>query len=439
MLFTITKEQYRKYGEQAEICRQYIIDKYPKLCEIVDTFNRFFSTERVDITSRWFYDKSLLLKLLEGYEGCHDLSLLDFLDQKFSGYSGECVFEDLAIYVWWPSVTVTNEKGQSVEVKDLYAKVILYPNGKLRQKFQLSRATYQYEQYSSNYMHSHINGINSDPSIFMNPCLGTGPLIRTQQTLSESNSADLWDLFCVELDRYVHVESIAGTPYKYLSRIGTGIMYPIVYTGHREIVYRCICDNPPLSDLFSKFFRYVLVQKKLKFGLIGGMFTCAYNRTDWIIKLSRLFIKFYAMMSSTRRTQICLSTLLNQSILLDVKFNDGNFYSYSLNRGGVISYDNFINKHVLWFKGNDIRTYVDNPTEQVENTCYILHPVIALGFLDQCLNYLNIYEHEKNNNIIEETQEHSDQEGEVGNRDHSRGKNAFKDYPLGEKGILISL
>jgi hypothetical protein len=438
MLFTISKEQYRKYGEQAKICRQYIIDKYPKLCEIVNTFNRFFSTEYVDITSRWFQDKSLLLKLLEDYEGCN-LDLTDYLNQKFSSYSGECIFEDLAIYVWWPSVTVTNEQGQSVEVKDLYAKVGLYPNGKLRQKFQLSRATYQYEQYSSNYMHSHISGINSDPSVFMNPCLGTGPLIRTQQTLSESRNADLWDLFCVELDRYVHVESIAGTPYRYLSRIGTETMNPIIYTGHRQVVYRYICDNPPLRDLFSKFFRYVLVQKKLKFGLVEGRFICACSRTDWISKLSRLFIRFFAMMSSTKRTRIRLSILLNQKILLDVKFNDGNFYSYSSRGSGMIAYDDFINKHVLWFKGNDIKTHVDNPAGQVENTYYILHPVIALGFLDQCLNYLNIYEHEKNNNTIEETQEVSNQEGEVGNRDCSRSKNAFKDYSIDEKGILISL
>ena len=439
MLFTITKEQYRKYGEQAKICRQYIIDKYPKLCEIVDTFNRFFSTEHVDIISNWFYDESLLLKLLEDYEDSRNLDLVDYLNQMFSGYSEECIFNDLAIYVWWPSVTVTNERGQSVEVMDLYAKIGLTPSGRLRHNFQLSRATYQYEQYSSNYMHSHISGINSDPSIFMNPCLGTGPLIRTQQTLSDSSDADLWDLFCVELDRYVHVESIAGRPYRYLSSIGTGVLSPVVYTGNRFADYRCICSDPAIANLLSTFFKYVLVQKKLKFGFTEGMFTCACDNTDWIIKLSRLFIKFFAMMSSTERTSIELSALLNQNILLDVKFNDGKFYYRSSARSGTTHYSSFIGKHVLWFKGRDVETHVNEPLSQVENTYYILNPTIALGFLDQCLNYLNIYEHEKNNNTIKEIQEYSDQDSEVSDRDRSRGKNAFKDYPLGEKGILISL
>lgn len=442
MLFTITRDQYQKYKDTAGPCRQYILDKFSRLCSIVDTFNQYFGAAYVDICSDGFNEKSLLLTLLEDYEERQNLvqrTLTEYLDNELYANDRVGLMANLAIYVHWPSVTVTNERGQSVVVTDLYAKVPLWPDGRLYERFTLSRATYSYEQYSSGYMHSHVNGIDYNPASFMRPCLGTGPLIRTQDTLCSSADSDLWDLFCVELDRYVHVESIAGVPYRHLDQIGTGRMVPISYDGYRGAVLQKINENQQRKRLFNQFFKYVLVRKKMRFSFSNGMFASAYSDVEWILKLSKVFLKYFAMMTSLGKTSVTLNKLSQDNLLMDVKLNNGVLYSMS-NYRSTTNYSGFQNLHVLYFKGQDIRTHVDDPVDYNANSYYILNPVLALAFLDQCLNYLNIYEHEKTKNTIQNNQEESESIGGTSDSPtRSAVKNSFPDYPIGEKRISLSL
>lgn len=442
MLFTITRDQYHLYEGTAGPCRQYILNRFSKLCSIVDTFNRYFGAENVDISADGFKQKSLLLTMLEDYEESlrliPDRTLEEFLDSELVD-DRVGIFSNLAVYVHWPVVTVTNERGQSVVVTDLYAKVPLWPNGRLFQNFSLSRATYSYEQYSSDYMHSHVSGIGPVPSSFMYPCLGTGPLIRTQETLRFNENSDLWDLFCVELDRYVHVESIAGVPYRRLDRIGTRQLTQLCYDGYRILAIQPIGNNSNLKNLFEKFFKYVLIQKKMKFGYFNGMFVASCSDTEWILKLSKEFLKFFAMMKSAGKTTVELTRLIRDDLLIEVKRSNNVLYNLASRMRGSSNYAGFNDLHVLYFKGEDIRTHVDEPFETRDNTYYVLNPVLALGFLDQCLNYLNIYEHEKSKNVIQDIKEEDqvvsgDTHDSVG---RDKVKNTFPNYPLGEKRISL--
>lgn len=441
MLFTITRDQYQKYRETAGPCRQYLLDKYSRLCEIVDVFNNYFGTEYVDVYGSGFKDKSLLLTLLEDHEESCRLvprTIEEFLDDRLT-MEREGIFSGLAIYVHWPSVIVTNERNQSVTVTDLYAKVPIYPNGRLVDRFTLSRATYPYVQYSSGYMHSHVSGINSDPSVFMRPCLGSGPLSRTQETLSaRGHCEDMWELFCVELDRYVHVESIAGVPYRYLDRIGTGNSYPINYNGFKFQVFNKINNSNPKRRLFRQFFKYVIINKKMKFSFCQGYYSSAYNNTQWILKLSAQFLKFFAMMTSLNRTNVQLNSLLRDSLLISVKMNNGTLYNADSSGTNLVNYEAFRGLHVLWFKGEDIRTWVDSPVDYSENTYYILNPVLALVFLDQCLNYLNIYEHERAKETIKENSEviNGDSSDSLGG---SEEESVHSSNTFGEKRVAVSI
>lgn len=444
MLFTITRDQYELYKDTAGPCRQYIIDKFPRICTIVDTFNQYFGAENVDIYANDWKQKSLLLTLLEDYEQSSRLvnrSLEEFLDATFTSNNRSGIMANLAIYVHWPSVVVTNERGQSTVVTDLYAKVPLSPNGKMFEGFSLTRATYTYEQYSSGYMHSHVNGINPDPSFFLYPCLGTGPLIQTQRTLMSDRNSDLWDLFCAELDRYVHVESIAGVPYRHLDRIGTGRFSSLNYDGSRVGKFSCIILDNELNSLFVQFFKYVLTRKKMKFAFVDGLFVSSYTETAWLLKLSALFIKFFAMMRSMNKTNVDQRMLLSKGLLIEVKMNNGVLYTISSNSRNLSNYRSFQDLHVLYFKGEDIKTHVDDPVNFTENTYFVLDPVLSFAFLDQCLNYLNIYEHEKITNTIQDNQE----ESEVIVRDssdsttRSQVKNSFPNYPIGETRVTLSL
>lgn len=442
MLFTITKDQYQKYKDTAGPCRQYILDNFPRLCAIVDTFNQYFGSDHVDICSDGFNEKSLLLTLLEDYEERNhlvDRTLTEYLNYELLGIGREGLMANLAIYVHWPSVTVSNERNQSVVVTDLYAKIPMWPNGRLYDNFTLSRATYPYDQFCSGYMHSHVNGIDPNPASFMRPCLGTGPIIRTQSSLMADNRSDLWDLFCVELDRYVHVESIAGVPYRHLDQIGTSRMFPVNFAGSRPPLFHKINSDERLNSLFRRFFKYVLVRKKMRFSFADNMFRSAYNDTEWILKLSEAFLKYFALMVSLRKTTITIDTLMQQDLLMEVKVQDNTIYKPYRMGNTPPSPTGFQNLHVLYFKGQDIRTHVDDSTGQSENTYYIINPIIALAFLDQCINYLNIYEHEKNRNIIKDQEESESIGGTSDSHARNAVKNSFPDYPIGEKRISLSL
>jgi hypothetical protein len=272
----------------------------------------------------------------------------------------------------------------------------------------------------------------------MNPCLGRGPLIATQETLS-STDTDMWDLFCVELDRYVHVESIAGTPYKYLSRIGSGITREILAVD-KQIILGNAASSEQFRELFSQFFKYILLQKKLKFAFSGKAYMSAYSTTENTVKLSKEFLKFHCMLDVMHKTDVRLTDLIRTGLLIEARIHNGCLYYNYRDSSRAVSAASFQDRHVLYFKGNDIRSHVDDPVDTAGNAPYILHPTLVNAFLDQCLNYLNIYEHEKAKNIIKEDQDRDQQqEGEVSDRTCNRGKNTFKDYPLGEKRVNLSI
>ena len=54
---------------------------------------------------------------------------------------------------------------------------------------------------------------------FKSPCTGSGPINSTLATLATDYDEGIWQLFCLELDRYVRVESIEGVPYHRLESI----------------------------------------------------------------------------------------------------------------------------------------------------------------------------------------------------------------------------
>ena len=117
-----------------------------------------------------------------------------------SGYSGY-------IIVRFPDVTVTNEHDRSVDIKEVYVKLRIDHTGSLIGKFGLSRAHFPMSHLKSNYAHSHIPGIPSLGTPFLDPCLGSGPINNTINSLNVDFDEDLWSLFCLELQKNREKES----------------------------------------------------------------------------------------------------------------------------------------------------------------------------------------------------------------------------------------
>ena len=65
-----------------------------------------------------------------------------------------------------------------------------------------------------------IRWIYAQPCIFhQTPCTGRGPINSTLSTLAIGYDEAIWQLLCLELDRYVRVESIDGVPHYRLENI----------------------------------------------------------------------------------------------------------------------------------------------------------------------------------------------------------------------------
>ena len=148
--------------------------------------------------------------------------LTDTTIKRIIGYAK---FNNIFILIHFPHVRVTNEYDRFVDINHLWAKVKVMYDGTLIGGFTLNRSEYTMLHISSGYMHSHISYIPTDDfTVFQEPCTGSGPINSTISTLNRDYDEDMWNMFCLELSKYVTVESVAGRPYKYLESLGTNNM-----------------------------------------------------------------------------------------------------------------------------------------------------------------------------------------------------------------------
>lgn len=267
---------------------------YGKVYEVYSIFKNFFGVEFVDLQNADIEDDILGLYGETNKETFTDDDVNAVIRLKTNTVNSHPF-----ILVYWPSVTVTNENDKSVVIKDLYAKVTVNIQGCIPwecQGFLLNRATYTKEQFLCNYMHSHISGIPTENySRFMTPCLGTGPINNTINTLKNTFDEVTWLLFCRELALYVTVESISGVPYHRLESIGgttenTNYQYGTLFG--RNFCYGRLEENL-YKGAVNDFIKYYLVTGHFKFAYTNGHFTCGNTFIELAVDMSNCFIKFF--------------------------------------------------------------------------------------------------------------------------------------------------
>ena len=102
-----------------------------------------------------------------------EISIIDNIYQQFIDYYGEDKVDlqtytpgthhidsytnisrgDKLIFVHWPTVTVTNEYDESIDIWDLYSITVVTPSGHLKGVPYFNRSTYDYIQWQSDYAH----------------------------------------------------------------------------------------------------------------------------------------------------------------------------------------------------------------------------------------------------------------------------------------------
>lgn len=274
--------------------------------------------------------------------------------------------QDKIILVHFPKVTVTNENDRSVDITHLWVKVKLSSDGTIDGAFTMIRSELTDIQFMSGYSHSHIQSISSyNFNRWAEPCLGTGPIRNTIASLSTQFSEDMWNLFCLELSKYVTVESLEGVPYVYLEKIGVRdsdlterIKFPFKYT-----IYR-----PEVNDLdpyIVPFIAFILDKRPFGFNFINGSYGIAMSDEKLFITLSNLYIEYYN--SRPPGQKFPKQELFDKGILRRGKYIGTYLYWVYDRRRTMNECRNLIGRELFRFKGKPVTFNIINTLNNVED------------------------------------------------------------------------
>ena len=316
---------------------------------------------------------------------------------------GNVGFNDIFILVHFPHVRVTNEHNRFVDINHLWAKIKVMWDGTMSGRFTLNRSEYTLLHFRSHYLHSHISSIpKADFTQFQNPCTGSGPINGTISALNRDYDEDMWNMFCLELSKYVTVESVAGRPYHYLENLGTRDMQ----VGEDKFItylFPNYCVNDILSDKFKKFVRYFINSKKLKFNYVNGSYSIGMSFIEFIVLISNEFIKWYNDQFNKGELTTKFEDLKKHGILRECIIDNGKIY-YDMNINNANNYAQYIGKQVCMFKGKEITVDITDITRvENENKSIILDTQTALYILTTILKVLN-YRYGRNKATHEDNQ-----------------------------------
>ena len=300
------------------------------------------------------------------------------------------------ILVHWPRVKITNEHDRHITIQDLYAKINLDTKGNIPTEdtgFLLNRATYPIEQWLCRYLHSHTPPIcYNTPEEFKRPCLGSGPIRETINSLraaiSEGYDETKWMLFCHELSLYVTVESLQGVPYMYLENVNLNDQlseFGGYDTGYNNDTYRRFY-RAFAPETLKDFIIYYLHKGHLAVNYQNGMFKVGMSYFDYIVDISNSFIEYF-------------NTHFNDALLAKKCFDCGILYRcvaandkfYNLrSRNGLPDVSSYEGRKICTFKGMDVKLHILNTPEEEEVTeTIILYHGLAMYILNNILKIIN--------------------------------------------------
>ena len=386
---------------------------------VLDIFNEFFGEERVDMQEYWSLDKfkswmnieplstyisnNVIAGMSEEEWNMYETwSITDLPENQVKKiidvliYTpvktkiGDAKFKNITILIHFPHVRVTNEHDRYVDINHLWAKVKIMYNGTLNGGFRLNRSEYTMLHISSGYMHSHISSVpTSDFTQFQPPCTGSGPINSTISTLNRDYDVDMWNMFCLELSKYVTVESIAGRPYNYLEKLGTNNMDEDIDKFYAYLSPSYCFNSRFEYDSLKEFVRYFVNSKKLKFNYVNGSYSIGMSLTEFIVVISNEFIKWYNNQFNEGKLTIEFADLKRLGIIKECLIDNGKIYR-ARNRNDANTYARYIGKRVCMFKGREVTINITDITEvRNENKSIILNTQTALYILTTILKVLN--------------------------------------------------
>ena len=303
------------------------------------------------------------------------------------------------ILIYWPEVTVTNEQGQSVIIWDLYCKIVLFASGKLEAKMQFLRSKYNDAQWYSGYVHSHVTPLYHAPKKeeWFDCCTGSGPINHTiaklrstwydrdgtdytrQQLYKDMNT---WRLFCWELDKYVHIESLAGGPYRRLVSIGTTEV-PVEFPMLRIL-------PKSTSIVINHFISYLVKRDVLKYSYSNGKYGLGMSNREALLIISKEFIHWVNEDNTLDLQKHPIEWFKSQNIMTSLSIGSFGILTDANKSRDMPPLENYLNHKLTTFKGADI-VITKNETKSDIKT-YLLLTLNVLGYiLFTIFNHINTH------------------------------------------------
>lgn len=318
------------------------------------------------------------------YPVTESVAIFDRFVPYMKEFIGNRWFIDIPIIVHFPHVTIRNEYDRTIEVDNLWAKVPVTWEGKGKGWFKMNRSEYDVVHMQSDYMHSHVSGIDFDFK-FRSVCTGSGPINNTMSSLTVGFDEPIWQLFCLELERYMGTESLTGGPYRRMENIGANGSskrdnFPIEQNNHISKEYFT-------KELSSKFLDYLFTNNILKFNYRKGSYGLAHTFTDTVLTISNAFIDWYNDEYRKAPNMPALYDLQGDGVLKQAIIANGAIFDPNSNASR--DYSQYVGRKVLTFKGKDVNLVINGLATGVGNTSTILNTDIVREYVCAILELLN--------------------------------------------------
>lgn len=284
---------------------------------------------------------------------------------------GNMVFNDLFILIYFPTVRITNEFDKYVDIKELWLKVPFNWQGKGKGYFGVNRSNYPLNQFKHGYMHSHASSIPiSNFENFQTPCTGRGPINSTLSTLAIGYDEAIWQLLCLELDRYVRVESIDGVPYHRLENIPA----PEMGDAKDKFSMQSLRGVVHYSSIFGReqfklFIKYLLETKKIRFNYSNGSYGIGMSFIDTVVLISNEFISWYNTKYNKHTFDLSYHDLVDIGVIEECIITNGKIYiPRAVRRSSSGNYQRYVGKKICTFKGREITLTIDGVLSSEEES-----------------------------------------------------------------------
>lgn len=355
--------------------KDYSFTKLQKLCseirhsidmEIVrDYYNiarRKFGNDNVDVNLisvqnvvNWMLDVNGMVNRSD--EDIHNFIQNNLVDRKIESVSSFIKNHSLpvAIIIRFPELTVSNSKGYSTKMYDMFVKLSFNASGCLK-NFEGLRTTYQQDHYTSGYSFSHLAG-NAKRRGFTSFCTGEGPLSTLFHMMNITPDKNLYLVFLSNLSTYLSYESLDGGPYRLI---------------------RNITSNVELNNMFTE-----------GFSIIAKAALNCLNSSDFIVDLNKK-IKVTLRDSGVEKLKTLVEKQIFPPWILAMQAEDGRYYMAGASLAAKLEIDKKSKNPILTFKKEPIYLKIKDSEDVTEKQETTLNPELKRAIEKRCA--VTIYE-----------------------------------------------